>query len=347
MSQQIIFTNQVEHALAMAVAEGKPNRVFVLTDENTQRLVLPQLNIDATPITIAAGDSHKGLDSLQQVWQALQQGGATRQSVLVNLGGGVVTDLGGFAAATFKRGIRFVNVPTTLLCAVDAAVGGKTGINYGGLKNEIGAFAEASHVIISTRFLDTLPPEEFKSGFAEMVKHALLSDEREFNSLLEIDFKNLDLEALLSRLQTSVTVKQRIVNEDPHEHGLRRALNLGHTVGHAFESHAMAHGKTIAHGFAVAWGLVAEGVLSHMLLKWDSTALQRLARFVRDNYGAYHITCDDYDMLLNFMHHDKKGRQGEIDCTLLSQAGQPHVGMTIDDSDMKTALDIYRDLMGI
>ena len=352
MPQNLFFTNEVGATLDQILDGKQFNRLAVIVDENTHRCVLPELKsrhlAEAHIITIGAGDVCKTLDTLAGVWKGLEACGATRRSLVVNLGGGVVTDLGGFAAATYKRGIPFINIPTTLLSAVDAAVGGKTGINFEGLKNEIGCFKEASDVIISTCFLKTLPTEELKSGFAEMLKHGMLSSEKEFSDLLQFDFsKSVDYEQLLSLLKTSVLVKERIVREDPHEQGLRKALNLGHTAGHAFESMAMHRGKPIAHGYAVAWGLVVEMVLSHMVLKFPSSDLHRLADFVRTNYGAYNITCDDYDELLQLMHHDKKSQNGEISCTLLTKLGEVSIGHTIADTDMKVALDLYRDLMHI
>ncbi len=285
--QTLLFTNEVAKALTQVAQAKQYNHTFILVDENTGRLVLPHVQCDAlgdaTVITIPAGDTHKTLDTLTHVWQSLDDGGATRHSLLINLGGGVVTDLGGMAAATFKRGIDFVNVPTTLLSAVDAAVGGKTGINFNGLKNELGVFQEAQAVVISTCFFATLPPTELKSGYAEMLKHGMLDSQEEFDKLLSYDFAHASLDELLVLLETSVRVKQRIVEQDPHERGLRRALNLGHTVGHAFESHAMHQGKPIPHGYAVAWGLVAETVLSHLKMKMPSAHLHALATFVRDN----------------------------------------------------------------
>lgn len=351
MAQNIIFTNEVASALNHIIDTTPHNRLAVIVDENTRRYVLPQICSQhlsqAAIITIGTGDACKNLDTLTQVWQSLQACGATRKSLVLNLGGGVVTDLGGFAAATFKRGINFVNVPTTLLSAVDAAVGGKTGINFGGLKNEIGCFKEASHVVISTCFFRTLPPEELKSGYAEMLKHGMLSGEQEFTDLLNFDFEKANADQLLQLLRTSVLVKERIVKEDPFEKGIRRALNLGHTVGHAFESKALHDGKPIPHGYAVAWGLVAEMVLSNNMLGFSSTHLHRLADFVYRHYGAFHITCDHYDELLASMHHDKKSEAGEINCTLLAACGDVKPGQVIPDQEMRIALDIYRDLLHI
>ena len=244
MQQQIIISNDIEHDLATAVAESEHDRVFVLTDDTTHECCLPKVaalfaQYDAVPITIAHGDQHKTLAALGDVWTALQQGGATRHSLLINLGGGMITDLGGFAAATFKRGINFINIPTTLLAMVDAAVGGKTGINFGGLKNEIGAFADARFVIINTYFLDTLDAENLCSGYAEMLKHALISDERMWAEHVNFDLSQPNLSELQRMVAESIAVKERIVAEDPHEHGIRKALNFGHTIGHALEEFAL------------------------------------------------------------------------------------------------------------
>lgn len=350
MPQKIIFSNEINQAVKNVLDEMEYNKLFVLTDVNTQHFVMPKFSEslrNATNITIKAGDINKNIESLTHVWKQLGENGATRRSVLVNLGGGMVTDLGGFAASTFKRGIRFINIPTTLLSAVDAAVGGKTGINFNGLKNEVGVFNEADTVLISTRPLDTLPIDEVKSGFAEMLKHGLLSNQGTFNKLLDYDFNQYNGEQLLSLLEESVNVKRDIVRQDPHEKGLRRALNLGHTVGHAFESLAMKRLSPIPHGYAVAWGMIVELVLSHMLLKFDSTTLHRYTQFVYNNYGSFNITCDDYPELLNLMTHDKKSNSGEMNFSLLSDIGEIKINCIASDDDVKTALDIYRDLVHI
>ena len=352
MAQKIIFTNEINTALTQVLADINYNRLFVLTDENTATLVAPKLDealaaYNATNITIQAGDVNKNIESLAHVWKELGENGGTRRSALINLGGGMVTDLGGFAASTFKRGIKFINIPTTLLSAVDAAVGGKTGINFNGLKNEVGVFNEADAVIISTLPLSTLPLEEVKSGFAEMLKHGLLKGEETFNRLLAFDFNNFNLDHLLNLLEESVNVKREIVAIDPHEKGLRRALNLGHTVGHAFESLAMKRKSPIPHGYAVAWGMVVELILSHMALKFDSATLHRYSQFIFDNYGAFHITCEDYPELITLMRHDKKSNSGEMNFSLLSSVGQIEINCEASEDDVKAALDIYRDLMHI
>lgn len=344
MRQNLIFTNDVEAAVERLTAAGDHNLTVWIADVNTARL------LPAPPclITIPDGDVNKTLDAVCHVWDEMERMGVTRHSLVINLGGGMVCDLGGFAAATFKRGVRFINVPTTLLGAVDAAVGGKTGFNYNSLKNEIGAFAPATDVIISTRFFDTLPIHEMKSGFAEVLKHAMLSDHDEFMRLLNHDFHApIHHDDLLERLRRSVQVKTDIVARDPDEKGERKALNLGHTVGHAFESLAMKRGKPVPHGYAVAWGLVTETVLSHLLLKFPSEDVHRLGNFVRDNYRDFPFTCDDYDELLALMRHDKKSRDGEITCTLLATIGDYRIDQTVTPDDVTAALDILRDLLGV
>ena len=344
MKQNLIFTNDVEGALQRLTATGSHNMTVYVADVNTARFAMGQGRL----IVIPNGDTCKSLETVCRVWDALEDFGATRHSLIVNLGGGMVTDLGGFAAATFKRGVRFINVPTTLLGAVDAAVGGKTGFNYGGLKNEIGAFAPASDVIISTRYFDTLPIEEMKSGFAEVLKHAMLSDRSEFLRLIDHDFNApIHHDDLLERLRRSVQVKVDIVARDPNEQGERKALNLGHTIGHAFESLATKRDKPVPHGYAVAWGLVTEAVLSHMLLQFSGEDVHRLGHFVRDNYRDFPFTCDDYDELLDLMRHDKKSRDGEISCTLLAAIGDYRINQTVTPDDVTAALDILRDHLGV
>ncbi len=344
--QKIIFTNNIAEAINDALSAMEPRNVFMLTDSNVDKAIEP-LSEQWQKIIIKPGDVNKNLDSMVEVWTALQQGGATRKSVMVNVGGGVVTDLGGFAASCFKRGIRFINVPTTLLAAVDAAVGGKTGVNFNGLKNEIGVFREAEAVVISTKYFATLPESELKSGYAEMIKHGLISGEKVYNKLLDYHFDVVDGQELLDLVEESVNVKRDIVAQDPFEKGLRRALNLGHTAGHAFETTAMRRNAPVPHGYAVAWGMVVEAVLSHTEKGFPSAELYRLADYIRQHYGAFHITCDDYAALIDLMRHDKKSEHGELNFTLLHSVGDVETGCVVDAKQVEAALDIYRDLMHI
>ena len=352
-TQKVIISRKLEEELSTAMAECERDSLFVLVDENTQRLCLPLLSdMDcmrgAQVITIGATDANKTVSTLEQVWTALQQCGATRHSLLVNLGGGMVTDLGGFAAATFKRGLNYINIPTTLLAMVDASVGGKTGVNFGGLKNEVGVFSNASAVILDTTFLKTMDHENLLSGYAEMLKHGLISDDRHWAEILKHQetLANLErqenLDKLSALLADSVAVKQRIVTEDPTEQGLRKALNLGHTVGHAFESLALQR-KPILHGYAVAYGLVCELYLSCVKTGFPTDKMRQTVSFIREHYGQMSITCDDYPTLLQLMTHDKKNVAGKINFTLLGGVGDIHINQTATEEDIKEALDFYRE----
>lgn len=354
MTQKIIYTNLVSEAIDTLVGSLATSDVHLIVDTNTAQFVLPLLVSEskaagaAKIITVAPGDHNKTLEAVTSIWNHLTESGATRHSVIINVGGGVITDMGGFAAATFKRGIRFINVPTTLLGAVDAAVGGKTGINFNGYKNEIGAFAEASAVIISTQFFNTLPAEQLRSGYAEMIKHGLIDDSATLTQLLAYDIDNAtgNDDRLLRLLQQSVGVKERIVAADPDEKGLRKVLNLGHTAGHAFESLAMAYGSPIPHGYAVAYGLVVEMILSHLKLGFPSDTLHKVAAYIYDNYRAFAVSCDEYPRLIDIMRHDKKNTDpSSINFTLLADVGSPRIDCSATPDDITAALDIYRDLM--
>lgn len=331
-----------------ALTECACDKVFILTDTTTHALCLPKVAAmpclkEAKVITIEPTDTHKDLQSLADVWTALSSGGATRRSLLINLGGGMVTDLGGFAASTFKRGIRFINIPTTLLAMVDASVGGKTGINFRGLKNEIGTFCDSERVIISTEWLATLPTPGILSGFAEMLKHALISDEAMWAEALRFNPNAPDLKKLQRMVEDSVAVKERIVAADPLEHGIRRALNFGHTVGHALEAWAMQRIGPILHGYAVAFGMTAELYLSAVKTGFPTDRLRQTVAFIRHNYGSLPVGCDDYDTLLSLMTHDKKNTSSAINFTLLGDIGDIRINQSATKEEIREALDFLRD----
>lgn len=322
--------------------------LFVLTDENTLRLCFDRLR-DCVPfslcrlITIKAGDRNKTLDALANIWSNLSERGATRKSLLVNIGGGMVTDIGGFAASTFKRGIRYINIPTTLLSMVDASTGGKTGINFSGLKNEIGAFARPLLTLVSPLFLSTLPKKEFYSGYGEMIKHGLLSSMENWAELITIDEPCLCKDGFLPLIEKSVKVKLAVTEQDPYEKGLRKSLNFGHTVGHAFESLAMKRGEDIPHGYAVAWGLVCELYLSSVYKGFNVDVLRQTASYIKDHYGTSHLECKDYDMIYELMLHDKKNTRNGVNFTLLSDFGSPELDNYISYENIKEAFDFYRE----
>lgn len=359
MQQQLIFTTTPAAELDRFVRQTAPAGVWFVVDDNTCRLALPRL-LDALPedspllqahtITVRSGDTNKTVEAACEIWNRLSAVGASRKSLVINLGGGMITDLGGFAAATFKRGIAFVNIPTTLLGAVDAAVGGKTGVNLGGLKNEVGVFRTADAVIISTLWFDTLPEQELKSGYAEMLKHSLLSGTDSLHRHLAFDIctANATSPILAELLAESVRLKERIVTEDPTEQGLRKALNLGHTAGHAFETHAMLAGHPIPHGYAVAYGLIVDLVLSHLLCGMNTEPLHRLAAYVRSHYTPPRMSCDIYDELIGLMRHDKKNISPEaINFSLLRAPGDVALDSTASPEQIGAALDVTRDLIGL
>ena len=347
--QRVIISENLRQTINEAVAEYPHDRLLVLVDETTQQCCLPVISAfecmqGVQVITIGATDTNKTLDSLSHVWSEMQRFGATRHSLMINLGGGMVTDLGGFAASTFKRGIPYINIPTTLLSMVDASVGGKTGINFGGLKNEIGVFNNARCVILDTTFLQTLDAENILSGYAEMLKHGLISNEKSWAELL--NFGELGVLGELGELRTmladSVAVKQRIVTEDPTEKGIRKALNLGHTAGHAFESFALVH-QPILHGYAVAYGLITELYLCCVKTGFPQDKMRQTVNFIKEHYGKMTITCDDYPRLLELMHHDKKNEGNDINFTLLGDIGDIRINQNVSEEDIKEALDFYRE----
>ncbi|WP_337671774.1 3-dehydroquinate synthase [Prevotella sp.] len=348
MNQKDIVSGNLERDLVNAIAECEHDKIFILTDQTTHDMCLPKLQNflclkGAQSIVIKAGDTNKTLDSLAEVWTALSQGGATRHSLMINLGGGMVTDLGGFAASTFKRGIDFINIPTTLLAMVDASVGGKTGINFGGLKNEIGVFSDSKFVIINTQFLDTLDHDNICSGYAEMLKHGLISDNKHWAELVGFNLAQPNLAQLQRMVAESIKVKERIVTEDPHEHGIRKALNLGHTVGHALESFAMKHGRPVLHGYAVAYGMVCELYLSARKTGFPTDKMHQTVRFILDHYDRLPYTCDDYPELLELMRHDKKNTSGIINFTLLGGIGDIRINQTATKEEIEEALDFLRE----
>ena len=346
----IIFTDNFKTDIRSVLAEGRYDNVFILTDDNVHTIygtaVAAALDIPATHIiTIPHGDDNKNLESLTTVWQHLCSSGATRRSCLVNIGGGMITDLGGFAASTFKRGIHFINVPTTLLAMVDASSGGKTGINFNGLKNEIGAFSQPRAVIVHAPFLDTCDDANFLSGYAEMIKHALIDGNDMWKDILSHDLTRRSTLPMLPMISASVAVKQRIVREDPCEQHLRKILNLGHTFGHAFETLSHMRSEGILHGYAVAYGLVCELFLSTMLLSFPTEKMRQTVRFIRDNYGTFSFTCNDYETLLSLMRHDKKNTAGHINFALLSDIGTPQIDCHATKDDIFEAFDFLREAL--
>lgn len=336
--------------LDRTVADMKPDKVLLVTDENVAKKVLPSLMeseiISESPkVIIKPGEDEKNIETVISIWEKLEETGATRKSLVVNVGGGMVTDTGGFAAATFKRGIRTLNFPTTLLGAVDAATGGKTGINFHGLKNEIGAFHQPSKVLISSLPFSSLPHKEILSGYAEMIKTALIADEPLYMRLFDVEKMLRDAEALELAVKKCVEIKESIVHDDPEEKGLRKILNFGHTAGHAFESLSFKQGSPVLHGFAVAHGMLVELILSHLLKGFPAEEVKMYAdNLLKPNFGSLNLGCNDVGPLLELMAHDKKNsRFGQPDFTLLERIGEPLISCKPSQKDIESALDIYLD----
>ncbi|MCH5224647.1 MAG: 3-dehydroquinate synthase [Muribaculaceae bacterium] len=327
-----------------------PDRVLIVTDSNVRNKVFPLLSesniLQETPVVeIPIGEDGKNLETAGKVWEKLEEIGATRNSVVLNIGGGVVTDLGGFAASTFKRGIRTVNFPTTLLGAVDAATGGKTGINFKGLKNEIGSFHQPSRVIISPLPFSTLPDSEILSGYAEMVKTGLISDRDLYIRLLDIDKVLSESNELGHLVEKCVRVKEEVVAQDPHEQGLRKILNFGHTAGHAIESLCLSRDQEITHGKAVAHGMLVALILSHIKLGFNSGEVDYYRRFLRENYGLPPVGCKDTDILIGKMKSDKKNRNyGQPLFTLLKDIGAPQINVEVEEEEIREALEIMQGI---
>ena len=327
----------------MAISECEHDKLFVLVDETTAKKCWPLIKDflclrEANLITIKADDTNKTLESVSHVWSELQRMRATRHSCMINLGGGMVTDLGGFAASTFKRGIDFINIPTTLLAMVDASVGGKTGINFGGLKNEIGVFNDSKFVILDTHFLQTLDRENILSGYAEMLKHGLISNEKMWAEL--IGFMD---ESLWFMDDSQDKKQQATINHKLSTLNQLLADSVKVKEGHAFESFAMKKGEPILHGYAIAYGIIAELYLSAVKCGFPQDKLRQTVNFIREHYGQMTITCDDYPCLLELMTHDKKNTSGQINFTLLGSIGDIRINQTATEEDIKEALDFYRE----
>lgn len=343
------------HTLLADLPKGQ---LFVLTDSHTAEYCLPILadfigQIPYHLLTIEAGEKSKNLTTVQAVWDFMLKHHATREAVLINLGGGMITDLGGFAAATYMRGIRFVNIPTTLLAMVDASSGGKTSIDYQGIKNVIGTFTLPVATLIHPDFLRTLPAAELLSGFAEMLKHALIASPKEWIKLLQLAQEELPqelfVEALSSTgaLQASIQIKENVVSQDPREAGMRKILNFGHTVGHAIES-TMLHHTTphytmlhhTSHGYCVLWGMVAEVYLSVVHTGCPREVLQQLTQIMLQWYGRPQYDCKHREQLIQRMYQDKKNNANQTpNFTLLRNIGEPIINQHLTEADINEALE--------
>lgn len=350
--QKVIICKDLQSELEVFLKELVYDKLFVLTDTNTLKTCYPCLcdvpGVKGAPVfTVNAGDTYKSLQQVSDIWMRLSNEGASRNSLLINVGGGMITDMGGFAAATFKRGIKTINIPTTLMASVDAAVGGKTGINFNGLKNEIGSFYPPLCVFIDSSFLRTLDYDNLLSGYAEMIKHGLISSTESYARILSFHLNAVDYTILNELVAESVAVKQRIVAEDPFEKGIRKALNLGHTIGHAYESLSFRKNLPVLHGHAVAAGLVSELYLSHKVCGFPLDLLSKTVCYIKEYYPSFSFDCKDYEVLYELMQHDKKNESGIINFTLLSGIGKVQINQSVNKEIVLESMDFYRESFGV
>lgn len=344
MKADYVYINSAIDALFPPFIENKNySQVAVLVDDKTKRHCYPFLK-PLLPkhllITIKSGEENKGLDTCSHIWQQLTDKQFDRKGLVINLGGGVIGDMGGFCAATYKRGIDFIQVPTTLLAQVDASVGGKLGIDFNGFKNHIGVFKEPAAVLIATDFLKTLPYSEVRSGFAEIIKHCLIADAAMWEKIRKRDLEQQKWDELVPH---SVRIKSEVVDQDPTEKGLRKILNFGHTLGHAIESFYLAQPRRkLLHGEAIAAGMVAEAFISCQRNLLTEKELEHIEEFIYAIYGKVKIKDADMDAILPLMLQDKKNLKGIIQCVLLEKIGKPVYDQQISMKEAREALEYYR-----
>lgn len=329
------------------LSDQKYSKVFVFADGNTSEICLPvfQAMLDEYTtfdlIETDPGEENKNIDFCIGIWKTLLDFEADRKALMINLGGGVITDMGGFVASTYKRGIDFINIPTTLLSMVDASVGGKTGIDIDNVKNMVGTFSLPQAVFIESEFLKTLPERELLSGFAEMIKHGLIMDKAYFETLKAVDYRSV----AAAQIYRSVEIKHEVVTQDPLEKGLRKILNFGHTIGHAVESYALSNSKQpLTHGEAIAIGMICEAFLSVKYCDLPKQDLAEITTYIRSIYPAYQITDASFATLLELIKSDKKNEHGYVLFSLLSAIGKCVYNCKVTDEDLVDSLKYFNQV---
>lgn len=343
--EPVIFSPDIKQSLSEILAQLSFSRLVVLTDLNTQRHCLPIIQEILPPntvfISVAAGEIHKNLDTCSLIWNRMTEEALDRKALMLNLGGGVIGDMGGFCASIYKRGIRFINCPTTLLSQVDASVGGKLGIDFNGLKNHLGVFNEPETVVIAPEFLKTLPQAELRSGYAEIIKHGLIREKAYFQKLQAQNWENQDWESLIRH---SVGIKKAVVEADPKENGLRKILNFGHTIGHAFESFFLDTKNHLLHGEAIALGMIAEGFLSFEKVGFSFEEFEEMSQFLLQVYGKVDFSLHELDPILDLCTQDKKNEGSVILFSLLESIGNCTFNIPVTREEIKHAIQYYHQL---
>ena len=344
----IFFCNQNSSLINKFISKNKYSKVFILVDSNTNKYCLnlfleKHLNdVKAELISIKNGEENKNIKSLNSVWTKISKLGGDRNSLLINLGGGLVSDLGGFVASTYNRGIDFINIPTTLLSIVDASIGGKVGINVEKLKNQVGVFNYPKLILIDTSFLRTLPKRELNSGFAEMIKHGLIFKKRYYKTLSKL--KNIDAKLSTELIFNSIEIKNKIVKKDPKEKNLRKILNFGHTLGHAIESHFLGKNKskTLLHGEAIAIGMILESYISYKILKMPYNQCLDIKQTINSKFKKIQINDEDSKSILKLIKFDKKNKNGKVLFVLLYEIGKSEIDMEVSKKTIIESLKFYR-----
>lgn len=327
------------------------SKIFILTDENVHEYCLPvllgNLNTDIAfeILEVESGEEMKNVQTANQLWEILTEMQADRQTLVINLGGGVITDMGGFVASTYKRGIRFINIPTTLLSMCDASIGGKTGIDLMHYKNMVGTFSFPEQIFVYPKFLETLPFKELRSGFAEMLKHGLIADKIHWNELTQLS--KPDSESLIPYIQTSMDIKQDIVNKDFQEKNIRKTLNFGHTIGHAIESLCLEQGNPVLHGEAVAAGMICEAYLSYQEGLISEEESDIIIDALKKYYPYLDISDFDDEPILSLLLNDKKNTDRRINFSLLTGIGSCNFDYQCDEKMIRMALEFYREMNNI
>jgi 3-dehydroquinate synthase len=345
----VYFNDDCYSYLETLLVPGSYSKIFIIVDENTAKHCLPgflaQLGTELALeiIEMEAGEANKNIETCIQVWHALTDLGADRKSLIVNVGGGVVTDLGGFAASTFKRGMDFINVPTSLLAMVDASVGGKTGVDLGVLKNQVGVINNPVAVLVDTQYLETLPAEEMRSGLAEMLKHGLIDDEKYWAEF--VNLTGLTTDDLGSLIYRSVQIKNDVVIQDPTEKGLRKILNFGHTLGHAIESYFLENDAktTLLHGEAIAIGMILEAHISAAQNLLPQTEYVQLKEVINSVFPKVDFTPEDIQYIIGLLIHDKKNESGKVQFVLLERIGHAVINKSVENQLIINAFEDYQN----
>ena len=345
----IIFTESGYENLNNFIVQQSYSTIFILVDSNTNELCLLRfLSFLATDISIEiieieAGESEKNINTCVEIWTILTELGGDRKSILINIGGGVITDIGGFVASTFKRGIDFINIPTTLLAMVDASVGGKNGIDLGNLKNQIGIINNPKLVLIDTEYLSTLPQNEMRSGLAEMLKHGLIAEKKYWSQML--DLKHTDFTDFDELIYSSIVIKNTIVMQDPTENGIRKALNFGHTLGHAIESYFLESEdkNNLLHGEAIAVGMILESFISWQKGLIAETEYIEIKNTINAIFDSIVFEEKDIQPILNLLIHDKKNEYGKIQFALLDGIGSIKINQEVENELIIKSFEDYKN----